>query len=76
MRPRAKKISNPISSGCGVVIFETRVQATFAAQIAASVFAPRLPARPLNILVLHGNSRPGSHEHTAEREARGGLFCD
>lgn len=54
MSPRAKKVSNPISSGGGGVIFETHVQAAFAVLMLAGGFAPCLPAWPINKIKLQG----------------------
>nr|WP_303715652.1 hypothetical protein [Methanoculleus marisnigri] len=54
MSPRAKKISNPISSGGGGVIFETRVQAAFAILILTGGHASCLPAWPIKKIKLQG----------------------
>jgi len=52
MSPQAKKVSNPISSGGGGVIFETQIQAAFAVLMLARGFAPCLPAWPISKIKL------------------------
>ena len=54
MSPRAKEISNPISSGGGGVIFETRIQTAFAVLILTGGHAPCSPAWPIKKIKLQG----------------------
>lgn len=49
-----KQISNPFSTGGGGVTFETQVQASFCALMLAGGFAPCLPCRPIQKLILQG----------------------
>lgn len=48
------QISNPFSTGGGGVHFETQVQACFAAMMLAGGFAPCLPCRPIQKLIVQG----------------------
>lgn len=49
-----KQISNPFSTGGGGVSFETQVQASFAALMLVGGYAPCLPCRPIQKLILQG----------------------
>ncbi len=49
-----KQISSPFSTGGGGVTFETQVQASFCALMLAGGFAPCLPCRPIQKLILQG----------------------
>lgn len=54
MTSPGKQISNPFSTGGGGVNFETQVQALFAAMMLAGGFAPCLPCRPIQKLIVQG----------------------